>query len=500
MKTTKYIALCLLISTCTGLPCAALDSRITIWGENDWRDIVRLENIDKKPGKWGYRDLLLKDAEYRIDDSTDCLIHFNTTTMEDSTGNYIVNPKNPLVTPKESMFGASSAVFQSTDNTITLSSAKKSPLFTQGVVWDDFSIEFWLAPAHLSDNEIVFSWDGVMKQNGNSIPQHARCSINKRRLSWDFGSFFVSQEGATSIALVGIRELVPRAWHHHMIRFDSGTGLLEYLVDGIPEAVTHATETGKESSLVYRPFAGNVLPFSLAIGSRYTGFMDELRISRAFVDKPMLKKYGNSSGSAYSRVFDLKGSGSLSKRTEVTQSTPSSSFVSYFIRASDSAFSDENAFDIPWIEFDPKADFDPPVKGRFVQLSIRMFPDGTKSVSPAVSRIELVSEERLPPPAPIGLVARPANGSVSLAWKRVNYEGIKDYRIYYGEEPGRYDGAASTAGRSPIDVGSATEFRVNGLSNGTLYYFAVVAYDSEEFPNVSNFSGEASARPLGLYK
>jgi hypothetical protein len=310
----------------------------------------------------------------------------------------------------------------------------------------------------------------------------------------------MSPDGVKSITLYGIKELVPHAWHHHLIRFDSGTGLFEYLVDGIPEAVTHATENGKEASRVFRPFAGDVLPQSIKVGGLYTGYMDELRITRDFVEKPVLKKYENIRGKAYSRVFDLAGSGSRSKQIDVTAATPSSSFVSYFIRASDSPFSNDASFGLPWIELDPKERFDPEVKGRFVQLSLEMYPDGTKTVSPNVSRITLVAETRLPPPAPIGLVATPGNGTVTLAWKRVNYEGIKGYRIYYGEEPGKYDGKGSASGDSPIDAGTPTRFEVRGLSNGTLYYFAIVAYDSEEFPNVSNFSNEVNARPLGLYK
>jgi hypothetical protein len=479
---------------------SGLDIELIASGADNWKDFVQFEHIVKMPGKWGYQDLVLEDAQYSPDKTTDCILHFDAGTITDAAGNYSIQAKNPLISQKDYMFGNGSAAFQSDQNQIVLYPQKKSCLFSRGSMWDDFSIEFWLCPVHLSENEGIFLWEGSMKQAEMLLPQFVRCTIRKHRLSWEFGNFFISPEGAKTIALDGIKELIPHAWHHHLVRFDSTSGLFEYLVDGIPEAVTYVTDTGKESGRVFRPFAGDVLPASVTIGGKYTGYLDELRITRSFEDKPVLKKYSNIRGRAQSKVFDLKGSGSLSKRIEVTDTRPGNSFVSYFIRSSDSPFSNDYSFDLPWTEFDPKKNFDPRIAGRFVQLAIEMYPDGTKTESPRVSRMVLIAEEKLPPPAPIGLVATAGNGKITLSWKRVNFEDVKGYRIYYGEEPGNYEGKGANQGSSPVDAGNTTQFELNGLANGTLYFFAIVAYDSEEFPNVSNFSNEVNTRPLGLYK
>jgi hypothetical protein len=478
----------------------ALDSELVLNGADGWSELALTENIVKRPGKWGYEDLALRDAEYGADESTDCLLHFDAAETKDASGNYSVESNKSLFSGKDFMFGTGSAAFQSNENSIILAPAKKSCLFSMGNLWDDFSIELWLCPVYLSENEEIFSWEGAVKRGEGIVPQSVRCTIRNRRLFWELADFFTIPGGSKTVALPGIKELLPRAWHHHLVHYDCTTGLFEYLLDGIPEAVTYVTDTGKESGRVYRPFTGDVLPSTIRIGGNYTGFIDEMRMTRAFVTKPVLKKYANIRGRADSVVFDLGGSGSLSRRIIPTDSMPGNSFVSYFIRSSDSLFTPDTSADPQWREIEPKKSFDPLVEGRYVQIACTLFPDGTNTISPRVSRIILVAEKKLPPPAPIGLMAKPGNGKVTLEWKRVNYQDIKGYRVYYGEAPGVYDGKGADTGSSPIDAGSSTGLEIGGLVNGTLYYFAVVAYDSEAQPNISGFSDEVSARPLGLLK
>jgi hypothetical protein len=69
--------------------------------------------------------------------------------------------------------------------------------------------------------------------------------------------------------------------------------------------------------------------------------------------------------------------------------------------------------------------------------------------------------------------------------------------VYYGTASGDYLEA-----KSPIDAGSRTSILINGLKNGTLYYFAVAAYNKPEnsghafVPDPGEFSREVAARPL----
>ena len=92
------------------------------------------------------------------------------------------------------------------------------------------------------------------------------------------------------------------------------------------------------------------------------------------------------------------------------------------------------------------------------------------------------------------------NGKVTLSWRAVNELNAKGYRVYYGTSPHNYLGTGAAEGDSPLDAGSKTSVDVTGLDNGSLYYFAVVAYDDSSPPQISEFSPEVSARPSRIYK
>jgi hypothetical protein len=71
--------------------------------------------------------------------------------------------------------------------------------------------------------------------------------------------------------------------------------------------------------------------------------------------------------------------------------------------------------------------------------------------------------------------------------------------VYYGTSSGEYFGAhailGNNAAASPVNVGNRTSVRIEGLKNGTWYYFAVAAYSGgSSEPGV--FSREPAARPL----
>lgn len=68
------------------------------------------------------------------------------------------------------------------------------------------------------------------------------------------------------------------------------------------------------------------------------------------------------------------------------------------------------------------------------------------------------------------LAAQPAwAGSVTLSWDAVTDSDLAGYRLYYGTSPGNYP--------NNTDVGNVTTATVNNLTDCTLYYFAVKAYD-----------------------
>jgi hypothetical protein len=100
------------------------------------------------------------------------------------------------------------------------------------------------------------------------------------------------------------------------------------------------------------------------------------------------------------------------------------------------------------------------------------------------------------PPAGISVLAR--DGAVELNWRNSPDRDTEGYLVYYGRARGEYFGEDAAQGASPIDAGKQNSLRIEGLENGTLYYFAVAAYDRREAGafHAGEFSREVSARPL----
>ena len=95
------------------------------------------------------------------------------------------------------------------------------------------------------------------------------------------------------------------------------------------------------------------------------------------------------------------------------------------------------------------------------------------------------------PDAPTGLAAVPGNGQVTLSWAAPASDGgspVTGYIIYQGTSPGGETGTPVNG--PPV---TATSYTVTGLTNGTTYYFKVVAVNAA---GLSPPSEEASATLL----
>lgn len=88
------------------------------------------------------------------------------------------------------------------------------------------------------------------------------------------------------------------------------------------------------------------------------------------------------------------------------------------------------------------------------------------------------------PPAPTGLSASAGNGEVSLEWNEVNDATF--YTLYYSTSAGDFTDENS------FDLWDGTSKTIEGLSNGTSYYFAVKAVHNIYY---SDFSETVSATP-----
>lgn len=114
-------------------------------------------------------------------------------------------------------------------------------------------------------------------------------------------------------------------------------------------------------------------------------------------------------------------------------------------------------------------------------------PGGT---SPASN--EATATPAVPPPAALtGVVATAGNGSVALSWAAST--GATSYRVYQGT-------SAGAEGTTPVATTSGTSTTVSGLTDGTPYYFTVVAVNSsgDSAPSAEAHATPVPAAPTGL--
>jgi hypothetical protein len=443
----------------------------------------------------------------------------------DRAGNYQVSasPSLRAADQRWAKEGAGAAHFSGEGEPgLTIFPREPEALLAPGRPVRDFSIEFWLYPFNVDQGEQILSWNSIRRTpSGAAVHQRIEGMFIKNRLHWTFRDFF-SNPGDTlrpALSLSSIAPVVPQTWSHHLIRFDSDTGIVEYLVNGKLEGTAYATATGREGGEVYLPVIGR--EGRLVLGGHYTGIMDELRTYSRYIENPPLARYPREGGRVETRPLDLgeRDSGVLKVEARGGRFSaagafgaggriyheyagtggfffPDSSAMQLFIRAGNNPYSwtDESE----WLPVTPGGELPPALRGRFVQLAAVFYPSGDGETTPYLDELRIVYKPNEPPRPPTLVSAIARDGAVELSWRANPDPGVGGYLVYYGASSGEYFGEAAVLGPSPINVGKRTSIRLDGLRNGSLYFFSVAAYNQSEDDAPGPFSREVSARPLRM--
>jgi hypothetical protein len=384
----------------------------------------------------------------------------------------------------------------------------------------------------MENGEQILFWSSTrLTAGGSHVIQRIQVSVSRNRLDWIFQDFFTDSwdRNRLSFSFKGITPLTPRTWSHHLIRFDSNTGFLEYLVDGQTESIVYATSSGREGGEVFTPATGR--GSRLILGNRFAGMMDEFRLYASFAGVPPLQKYPRGGGRLETRFLDpgngnneiiriearggrvsYPGGKTANGRERVitaasagdrafnfpggTFSFPDDSVIRFFIRTSETPFP-LNPGDIAWVPFEPGKELKN-IRGRYIQLAAEFYPSGDGETTPYLEDLRIIYVPDNPPRPPSIITAIPEDRAVELSWNNSADRDTEGYLVYYGTSRGDFFGEDAILGVSPVNVGKRNSVRIEGLSNGVLYYFAVSAYDKMNPVYMGEFSREVSARPLRM--
>ena len=497
-KGIPVLALCMLAA----VPARALEERLTLFPGSTSAPTATARAVggwvssgaELRTGFRGGMDYVVADQVYAKDPSVDLLLHFDALSDADETGNWAVSAGPSFsIDSSRAILGTGAGSFRGPSSALGLS-PKPGSAFYKDSSFRDFSIEFWLYPANAVDGEVILLWRSLRKVAAGVLPQQLSCVVSEGRLSWSFTSFFGSVNAASSLEIRARAPLVPRTWSHHLLRFDGDTGLVEYLVDGRPEATAYATSSGREGGTVYEPALGAAAPLEFC--PDYSGLADELRISRRFVEEPQLRRLGQDPAIVLSPVADFGYGNSRLDAVEAEFKAPGNSSVELSYRIADSwtAWRSDSPAWNPIREGEPLPEA---ARGRYAQVKVVLYPDGSGRLSPSLSSITLRYRPDPPPPPPERLIATPKEGAVELRWTKVPEADVAGYLVYYGETPGEYFGSGADQGSSPVDAGNTTTITLTGIPDGKLLYFVVAAYDGAPDPDAQALGARAAGDSSG---
>lgn len=438
-------------------------------------------------------DLLLESKDTSHVYTTDLLLDFEEEPLSDTVKKWRVTREGLLqLSPQEKKFGNRSLYVKAPNGKITLTPLA-STIFSPNTVLESFSLDFWIKPQLAANGEIIFFWKGSRQFGKNWYTQQISGIVLQNKLRINFINIFFNESKEQVINLAALTPITPDVWAHYLVSYNSENGLLQLIKDGKPEAIVYLTANGKEDGKLFTGLMGTTINFDLA--PNFTGFIDNFRITEGVLEQVSEKRYPLDGGIAISPIIDLgsKDSRVATIKPTIVGDSKQQVVISYRLANSAQAWTDADWKMLTRDNY--KND-----TGRYLQLKYELFPDPSGMTSPIIKQTEIVYEQNRLPLPPKNLTAVAGNGTIMLYWTPSNEPDVKGYVIYYGKESGKYFGTDAKEGKSPIIIKGAniSSFALTNLTNGSLYFICIAAFDDETAVQIGEFSQEVTARPMRI--
>ncbi len=473
------------------------EAKFELGGKAGWNSLSVSRNIKMRKGKFGLDSIGLTSSTVNTSEKTDMYISFDFDEPVEETGSYSLVDYSVIKTDHaKAKFGEGAGLCNPLSET---GGVKLTPMphsfFAGNTVLKSFTIEFWLYPQSTESGSTILKWWSSLIDKKKAVYQNIVASILGNKLEWSF--FNIWQDNSNNgidVKLLGKSAVIPETWSHHLITYNDETGLLEYRMNGKVEDILYMTETGRESAQITHSMLG--APSDVIIALNYSGLIDEIKVTKQFTEQNMpheimslFDKYPLSGGRIETNLIDTAGKNSYAKMLYASVDKPEQTDIEFFIRSADNRFNWNETYP-EWKTVKPNETIKN-ITGKFFQLACSIYPDADGTKSPLVHSLSLLYEKDTEPLPPTKVFVKAFDGAAELSWAPSIDTDTKGYLIYFGEKKGEYqcDG-------SPIDAGNVTKFKIENLKNGTIYFFAIAAYDEENGEHVGSVSKEVYARPL----
>lgn len=492
-KILFFTIVCLLIGA-QSVRLNAEEKTLTFGGKDGWPELSKMNGVVKGKGRFGYDCIQLDTNSRTLTDKTDLLIDFESERSVDVAGNYTV-VENNIIRSDSSIMGKGAGVARGTGG-LRLSGKMGSLFGTPGTP-GSFLIEFWLRPSIAENGEIVFSWRSSRTIGNYPLYQMIGASFLNNHLEWKFTNVFNGYaEHGGEISLSSYRTIIPGVWAHHSLSYNAETGLLEYRIDGVLEALMYVTTNGHEQGgSLYSPILGVVADIDIC--PSFTGGIDDFHIQRTSASESFNSlRYDpyKKDGGRFETKPILISTGATLQHIDAIISEPPQTAVVMYVRSGDNYFNWTDSYP-EWRPVKNHAQLED-VSGLYFQIAVDLYPDGSGENSPSVTQIDVSYTEVPLPLPPFTVRAESGDGQVKLTWSFSVDDTAAGYYVFYGERPGEYLGGEAVQGTSPLNVQNVNSCTITGLKNGKIYYFAVASYSKLDGRIMGPLSKEVYARPL----
>lgn len=459
--------------------------------------------------------LILQDNEYPFNPNIDLLVHFNHDKSIESwkpfIGNYNIVKKNFKFSQVKKVFGKSSANFISSKHSLILEPTKNS-IFLNKKFLKSFTIEFWIYPSSLANNQYILQYLTPKIEKDNLIFSELKIQLYNKKLQWKFNNIFQPINTEKNVSrkslLIESRKFIElEKWSHHALVFNHTSGSISYFINGkkdfFMEYPNHLVKFNSNKKSI------------LIIGENLIGYLDEFTISR--IAKSNYKKtifnnksqksyssqfsnksnvfhispYVNKSGFIVSPVYDIKSSHSFLHDFKVDSENPSITSIQYEYRIKNSPFQFNEIETInQWKSFDP-SNFKPKkINGRYFQWRAILKSDNNGKSTPILKKLFFEFLIDKIPSKPREIEVFQSDNTIILSWERALEKDIKFYNIYYGFETENYflPNVPIKIDANDIPSNIKLTYTIDFLEKGKTYFFSITAVDSNN--QESDFSKE----------